>query len=130
MIDWLQRILKIGDYHPERTFGALRSNEWPKVRAAHLKIQPVCQVCGGTTKLNVHHVRPFHVHPELELDPNNLITLCNGSSGTISCHIRFGHFDSFKDKWNPDIKTEAPKWNARFMAKTMDVLEVDNPVAK
>lgn len=121
MIDFVCRLLQIGEHSFERTFGSLRSNQWPAVRDAHLKKEPICQVCGGGSKLNVHHIRPFHTHPELELDPNNLITLCNGSSGTIACHIRFGHLDNFKDKWNPDIRTEAPVWNKRFLMKTMPV---------
>ena len=26
-----------------------------------------CQWCGGTTHLEVHHIKPFHLDPELEL---------------------------------------------------------------
>lgn len=96
------------------SFGAARSSQWAGVRAAHLAKEPACVACGGTSKLNVHHIKPFHIHPELELDPANLITLCNGSSGTIACHIRFGHWDNFKDKWNPDVRAEAALWRARF----------------
>ena len=102
------------------SFGAVRSPEWPRIRAAHLLKEPSCQVCGGTTKLNVHHIRPFHLHPELELDDNNLITLCTGSSNTINCHVRLGHWDNFKDKYNPNIRAEAPVWLKRFLAKVED----------
>ena len=119
MIDWLQRIFKLGDYATERTFGATRSPLWSTVRNNHLIKEPLCQLCGGKTKLNVHHILPFHMNPELELDPNNLITLCNGSSGTISCHIRFGHFDNFRTKWNPTIRDEVPLWRMRFAAADM-----------
>ena len=114
----LQKVLQQGDYAPDRTAGKERSPEWSKVRDAHLLKEPTCQVCGGKTKLNVHHIRPFHLHPELELDPTNLITLCNGSKGTIACHIRLGHFDNFKDKWNPNIEVESALWRKRFLAKT------------
>ena len=118
MIDFIQRIFGWGDH--ARSFGGIRSSEWPKVRAAHLLKEPSCQVCGGTIKLNVHHVNPFHLHPELELDDNNLITLCTGSSNTINCHVRMGHWDSFKDKYNPKIRQEAPVWLKRFQAKVED----------
>jgi 5-methylcytosine-specific restriction protein A len=116
----LQQTFKYGEYGAERLGGATRSPEWPRVRAAHLLKEPACQVCGGTTKLNVHHVRPFHLHPELELDDNNLITLCTGSSNTLNCHVRFGHWDNFRTKYNPQIRLEAPKWKARFDAKVED----------
>ena len=31
--------------------------------------------------LHVHHVKPFAAHPEIRLDPANLVTLCR------PCHI-------------------------------------------
>lgn len=117
-LEMIKKALNLGDY--ARNFGASRSPQWPVIRAAHLLKEPFCQVCGGKTKLNVHHIRPFHLHPELELDDNNLITLCTGSSNTLNCHVRFGHWDNFKDKYNPQIRTEAPKWKARFDAKIED----------
>ena len=115
MIDFIQRIFGWGDY--ARNFGGTRSPLWPAARAAHLKLQPTCIVCGGTSGLQVHHVRPFHIHPELELDPTNLVTLCTGNK-TLNCHIRFGHLDNFKDKWNPNIREDAAVWLARFNAST------------
>lgn len=48
-----------------------RSPEWPHVREEFLKACPACAACGGTEDLNVHHIQPFHLHPELELDPAN-----------------------------------------------------------
>jgi 5-methylcytosine-specific restriction endonuclease McrA len=67
-----------------------RSSQWRKVRAAHLKTQPVCQACGRSKDLDVHHIVPFHIDPSKELDPDNLITLCGSP-----CHIVFGHFLSY-----------------------------------
>jgi 5-methylcytosine-specific restriction enzyme A len=45
-------------------------------------------------------MRPFHVHPELELDDANLITLCEKPGH--DCHFVFGHFHDWK-RWNPDV---------------------------
>lgn len=53
-----------------------RSSRWPKVRSEFVRLHPVCAACGGGKELNVHHIEPFHRNPELELDPDNLITLC------------------------------------------------------
>lgn len=80
-----------------------RSDKWPKIEKEYLAKQPKCQACNGTQRLNVHHKQPFHIHPELELDLNNLITLCMGAT---ECHIRIGHGDDFK-MYNPNVVTDA-----------------------
>lgn len=66
-----------------------RSDHWPHVRAVHLHNNPTCAACGGTELLQVHHVKPFHLHPDLELDPGNFITLCEKPGH--DCHYVFGH---------------------------------------
>lgn len=79
-----------------------RSPHWPAVEHKHLKMFPTCAACGSSTKLNVHHIKPFHLHPELELDPTNLITLCMEND----CHIYIGHSDNFK-LYNPNVVEDA-----------------------
>lgn len=76
---------------------AVRSPKWSSVRKKHLNNNTVCAVCGRTKKLEVHHIRPVHLFPDLELDPSNLITLC-----ADPCHLMFGHLMDFKS-WNKDI---------------------------
>jgi len=83
-----------------------RSSKWPKVRAAHLHANPMCAACGAVTKLEVHHIEPFHDHPELELDPKNLITLCESTSDGIICHLCVGHAGDYK-AYNPNVVTDA-----------------------
>jgi 5-methylcytosine-specific restriction protein A len=89
-----------------------RSSKWPKVREQHLRSNPVCAVCKGTKKLNVHHIQPFHLHPELELDPANLITLCESKANGVNCHLWFGHLGNFKQE-NPQVKLDAPMWQSK-----------------
>lgn len=60
----------------EKPFENRRSPHWSTVRKAHLEKHPACEVCGATAKLEVHHKLPFHLHPALELEGSNLITLC------------------------------------------------------
>jgi hypothetical protein len=48
-------------------------------------------------------MKPFHLHPELELDPKNLITLCMSRK---ECHLQIGHGDDFK-AYNPNVETDA-----------------------
>ena len=79
-----------------------RSPQWPKVRAKHLEIEPQCACCGRTNELQVHHVVPFNVDPALELDPDNLITLC--AVGGENCHFRLGHGGkNWSEGW-PDVR--------------------------
>lgn len=90
-----------------------RSSQWSSIRDNHLKQQPCCQVCGGTDKLNVHHIQPFHITPSLELDPNNLITLCESLNHGINCHLWVGHLGNFK-KVNPTVVDDSKLWNTKF----------------
>lgn len=80
-----------------------RSDHWPVVRHVHLQLEPNCQYCGNTLNLEVHHIKPFHLNPELELDQDNLITLCETMG--IECHLKHGHFGNWKS-FNPVIRIE------------------------
>lgn len=93
----------------DRLFGVARSGEWPRVRAKHLQKHPRCAVCNGRDRLNVHHVLPVHLFPHLELEPLNLLTLCESGRGGINCHLAIGHLSDFH-KYNPDVKRDAAKW--------------------
>ena len=81
-----------------------RSKLWPKVRAKHLKENPTCAACGSKKHAQVHHVKPFHLHPDLELSPENLITLCE--SPGHACHFYCGHLLSWRS-WNPNVRRDA-----------------------
>lgn len=83
-----------------------RSPKWKTVRDRHLKRNPFCAVCGGTKKLRAHHVVAFHADPSRELDPTNLITLCESRMVGISCHRAVGHLGSYK-KINPLVRESA-----------------------
>lgn len=74
-----------------------RSPKWVATRRKFLLKHSKCEACGNTTNLNVHHIIPFHIKSDLELDENNLITLCENShiNGT-NCHFIFGHGGDWK----------------------------------
>lgn len=93
-----------------------RSSKWPTVRKHYLENNPACAVCGGCIKLEVHHVRPFHLHPGLELDPLNLITLCESGRHGINCHLFIGHLGSYKS-YNVSVKQDAYKWHDRMKSR-------------
>lgn len=82
---------------------AKRDPSWPKVRNEYLKKNTRCASCGTTHGLEVHHIKPVHIFPDLELEENNLITLCSKK-----CHLLFGHLMNFKS-WNPDVIEDCKK---------------------
>jgi 5-methylcytosine-specific restriction protein A len=61
----------------------------------------------------VHHIRPFHTHPELELEPSNLITLCESGRRGVHCHLLFGHLGSFR-RVNPMVHEDVKRWRAKL----------------
>lgn len=85
-----------------------RSPHWPVVRAEHLLKFPTCAACGSKKKLEVHHKLPFHDDPSKELDPDNLITLCESTSDGIICHLCIGHDGNYKD-YNPTVEADAAR---------------------
>lgn len=99
--------------------GSKRSDKWPAVRAAHLKQFPRCAVCQGTKKLEVHHMKPFHLHPELELDPKNLITLCENKADGVNCHLLFGHLGNFKS-FNANVIPDSSSWRSKIATRPKD----------
>ncbi len=78
------------------TFEGPRASEWVYVRNEFVRRHPRCEACGGSYNLNVHHIKPFHLYPELELDEDNLITLCRWH--IKSCSVSISYLKSFN--WN------------------------------
>jgi 5-methylcytosine-specific restriction protein A len=95
----------------------LRSPRWRAVEREHLKAEPFCRGCGTIVRLQVHHILPFAAHPELELDPANLITLCMGAN---ECHERIGHGGNFAC-YNPNVRRDA--FEARMRPKRRPEIE-------
>jgi len=87
-----------------RAFGVPRSSKWNAVRRAHLDRYPSCAACGRDLYPEVHHIEPFHVRPDLELNPDNLLTLCDAPGA--SCHLLLGHLGNWSF-WNPEIREVA-----------------------
>jgi|DEB19_MinimDraft_3_1074340.scaffolds.fasta_scaffold03516_4 hypothetical protein len=62
-----------------------RSPKWKSVRDQFVKDNPFCSGCGVRHSLEVHHIEPFHIRPDLELNEQNLIVFCR------DCHWHIGH---------------------------------------
>ena len=87
-----------------------RSSEWPKVEKQFIKDHPKCEVCGKNKNLNVHHIKPFHIDPANELNPDNLITLCRDH------HFLFGHFLNWSS-WNVDVHNDSNIWYNKIKSR-------------
>ena len=99
--------------------GHARSPEWHRVAREHLLHEPACVVCGYRGDgLQVHHIKPFHLHPSLELDPRNLVTLCEVSGRDH--HLLIGHLDEW-ESYNVDVRDDA----RRFHSKTANQIRND-----
>lgn len=97
----------------EKPHEEARSPHWPAARRAHLAQHPACEVCGHDgERVNVHHIKPFHLYPELELVDSNLITLCEDER-YVNCHLFVGHLGNFHG-WNPLVRTDAELWKRKL----------------
>lgn len=90
-----------------KDFGNERSPLWRKTRKNFLAYNNKCAVCGTKKGLNVHHIKPFHLRPELELEASNLITLCRKD------HFIFGHLGYWKS-WNDFVEVDCEHWRLRY----------------
>ena len=80
------------------TFTVLHSDyQWRKTRNLYFEDHPVCEMCGIDKDVQVHHVKPWHLNPDLRYDLDNLISLCQ------PCHFRFGHGRNWK-AYNANVK--------------------------
>lgn len=86
-----------------------RDRRWESVRQNHIKKNSICRVCGKrkSSDLEVHHIRPYHLYPELELDPSNLITLCRIH------HFWFGHLGDWS-AYNPAVVNDCLLANGKI----------------
>jgi len=102
----------IGFYWEEiQALSSPRSSAWRSLRKKHLEEHPQCAACGCSKNVVPHHKIPFHVDPSRELDPSNLISLCESPS--FNCHLFFGHLKRW-DWSNPKVEEDAAYWRARM----------------
>jgi len=90
---------------------AVRSPKWASVRKQHLSLYPNCAACGKGKKVEVHHIKPVHLHPEMELDLENLISLCDDP-----CHLVFGHFFDYKS-WNINVREDCEVYYNKLLKR-------------
>lgn len=115
-----------------------RSQKWEAVQKLHIKRESHCAWCGGTAYLQVHHIHPFAMNPELqgsdapggELDDGkdgtgrdgNLITLCEIPKKVAKTpdeedhHLKYGHSGHFEGGENLNVREDCAKHEAEMRA--------------
>lgn len=90
-----------------------RSKEWPRLRNTYLQKHPKCALCGSSKKVEVHHIKPFNLYPELELKISNLISLCENKKYGVCCHLLFGHLGNYR-KINNNVIKDVKIWSRKI----------------
>ena len=70
------------------------SKEYTQFREAVLRRDNVCQCCGSSKELEVHHALSFKQYNSLGADPNNGIVLCK------ECHSKYHNENGYKQNVN------------------------------
>lgn len=89
-----------------------RSPHWEQLERDIVAKHPYCAATGKEPEhndgliLNVHHIRPYHLRPELELEPTNLIVLMGG---VLAVHLWLGHLGDWHS-FNPHVVEQAAEF--------------------
>lgn len=84
-----------------------RSDHWRSLEKRTIKAHSFCSACSRKHQLEVHHKKPFALHPTEELNPSNLIVLC------LRCHLLVGHLDDWKS-FNHYVESDAKIWSNKI----------------
>lgn len=84
-----------------------RSPAWAPFRDRFIAENPFCAGCSRQTYLEVHHITPYHVCPDLECDEANLVVLCR------DCHWHIGHLRDWRLA-NPHVLEDAAGYRRRY----------------
>jgi len=86
--------------------GAKRHPDWSKFRKAYISEFPNCFICKRKAD-QLHHLIPFHLAPDMELDIENVMQMCR------RCHLFVGHLNNFRSI-NPTCESDAREWRFRI----------------
>ena len=99
----------------------IRSARWQRIRAYHLLRDPLCVRCakkGKTTvATEVHHVVRCHDDPVMQVNPQNLESICNECHLPVSNDERRGHsyeMDSQGYATDPKHPSNRPRLSLKF----------------
>lgn len=100
---------EISDYgaYEAAKHGVARSPHWESFKHEFSKTNSRrCAYCDSPIDVQLHHEQPFHINPQRELDPTNLIWLCEEVGSNHHLHV--GHCGDWK-KFNPRVREDCLK---------------------
>lgn len=100
-VERIENELLIEDYYEpvdEKEPGDRNSPEYTDWRNKVINRDRVCKICGGDKHLHAHHIYSYHANPELRIDVDNGITLCQ------FCHDKYHSY--YGKKSNPQTLME------------------------
>lgn len=68
--------------------------KWLNIQREKRRLNPKCQICGSTEKIQIHHIIPTSHDYSKVYDLSNLVSLCGGYR---NCHLYHGHLGNFKN---------------------------------
>ena len=99
--------------------GRKRSPKWRALSDRFLKEHPACAATGRIKGKGIivvaHHIIPYHVQPDLELEWENLIPMSEG--GTWNAHLWMAHLGEWAD-WNPRIREDAAEMKELLLTRS------------
>ena len=105
---------KINTNDDSNTLIKRNSSRYTKYHEKVLKRDNVCQCCGTSHDLEVHHPLPFNSYNTLGADPNNGIVLCK------DCHSEYHSKYGYKRNANPITLAQFLRDNGKQFQKKLD----------
>lgn len=93
---------------PPNTVDVPRNPGWESFRREIIKGQPACEASGVAWELEVHHLLPVHLRPDLEMVRDNCMVL------TRTLHFWLGHYGNWAS-YNPRARKEAATFLKRVL---------------
>ena len=84
---------------PAENENVRNSPEVRKAMESYRKAHPVCEWDECSDEIEVHHIQPVSVRPDLAADTNNMISL-----GAKRCHLCVGHAGNYRLHYISNIK--------------------------
>lgn len=99
---WLINLIHLNRIHEFYVSPEWRARRRKLIKQGHYECQQ-CKEKGGVSAegedgitLVVHHIKPLRLRPDLALDPDNLVVLCD------KCHYKIHHPNCTAIKWDDE----------------------------
>ena len=115
-------LIRLADVAPPKPSPRKRSSAWPEWSDRYMARHPFCAVTGRLIWRNgkfiveaaLHHIVPFHLDPERELDETNVLPMTEAPP--FNAHLIVGHLGDWRS-FNPEVVEDARKWREKILCR-------------